>query len=43
MYIYIQNEQILQNYKTKVLILNKDEAKLVFKDIYSLYNGDKFY
>ena len=47
-YIYIQNEQVLQNYKTKVLILNKEEAKLVFKvfhyqDIYRLYNGDKFY
>jgi hypothetical protein len=30
----------VKNALTSVLILSKDEAKLVFKDIYRLYNED---
>jgi hypothetical protein len=30
----------VKNALTNVLILSKDEAKLVFKDIYRLYNED---
>jgi len=28
---------------SNILMVSKDEAKLVFKDIYRLYNGDRIF